>query len=162
MLERARAARPTARLEGVLVQPMAEGGREILLGTVRDPQFGAMIMVGFGGIYVEVLGDVAMRLCPLATAEALEMFGELRMAPLLAGIRGEAPADMAALAAATCRLAQLAVELPELAEVEVNPLMAGPRGAIAVDARGRLAREDDPMRAGNRIGERTTSMQPAS
>jgi acetyl coenzyme A synthetase (ADP forming)-like protein len=138
VIERARIARPAARLAGVLVQPMVERGHELLLGVVRDAQFGPMVMVGFGGIYVEVLQDTAVRLCPIAPSDALEMLGELRMAPLLRGVRGEAPADLSALAEVTCRFAQLAVELPDLVEVEVNPLVAGPRGAIAVDARGRL------------------------
>jgi acetyltransferase len=138
MLARVKAARPAATIEGVLVQPMVEGGKELLLGMVRDAQFGPTVMVGFGGIYVEVLKDTAMRLCPLPVSEARAMLDELRMAPLLHGVRGEAPVDMRALSEAICRFAQLAVDLPELAEIEVNPLVAGPAGVIAVDARGRL------------------------
>jgi len=138
MLARVTAARPAATIEGVLVQPMVEGGKELLLGMVRDSQFGPTVMVGFGGIYVEVLKDTAMRLCPVPVSEARAMLDELRMAPLLHGVRGEAPVDMRALLEAICRFAQLAVDLPELAEIEVNPLVAGPAGVIAVDARGRL------------------------
>jgi acetyl coenzyme A synthetase (ADP forming)-like protein len=138
MLERVKAARPGAVIEGVLVQPMVEQGKELLLGMVRDAQFGPMVMVGFGGIYVEVLKDTAMRLCPLQASEAREMLGELRMAPLLHGVRGEAPVDMSALSESICRFAQLAVDLPELAELEVNPLVASPAGVIVVDARARL------------------------
>ncbi len=138
MLARVKAARPAATIEGVLVQPMVEGGKELLLGMVRDSQFGPTVMVGFGGIYVEVLKDTAMRLCPVQVSEARAMLDELRMAPLLHGVRGEAPVDMRALSEAICRFAQLAVDLPELAEIEVNPLVAGPAGVIAVDARARL------------------------
>ena len=138
MLARVTAARPAATIEGVLVQPMVEGGKELLLGMVRDSQFGPTVVVGFGGIYVEVLKDTAMRLCPLQVSEARAMLDELRMAPLLHGVRGEAPVDMRALSETICRFAQLAVDLPELAELEVNPLVAGPAGVIAVDARGRL------------------------
>ena len=139
MLARVKTARPTAVIEGVLVQPMVEGGKELLLGMVRDPQFGPVVMVGFGGVYVEVLRDTAMRLCPLQVPEASAMLGELRMAPLLHGVRGEAPVDMGALSESICRVAQLAVDLSDLAELEVNPLVAGPGGVIAVDARASLA-----------------------
>ncbi len=138
MLARVKAARPAATIEGVLVQPMVEGGKELLLGMVRDSQFGPTVMVGFGGIYVEVLKDTAMRLCPVQVSEARAMLDELRMAPLLHGVRGEAPVDIRALSEAICRFAQLGVDLPELAEIEVNPLVAGPAGVIAVDARARL------------------------
>jgi acetate---CoA ligase (ADP-forming) len=138
MLNRVRKERPEAVVTGVLVQRMAGPGREILLGLVRDPQFGPVVMVGFGGIYVEVLKDTSMRLAPLGLSDAREMLGELRMAPLLSGVRGEPPVDMGALSDTVCRFAQLGAELPDLVELEVNPLVAGPGGVIAVDARGRL------------------------
>jgi acetyltransferase len=98
-----------------------------------------MVLVGFGGIYVEVLADTAARLAPIAAAEAGEMLGELRMAPVLRGVRGEPPADLAGLAETISRFSALAVDLPELEEIELNPLMAGARGAIAVDARATLS-----------------------
>ncbi len=138
MLASVHAARPDARLEGVLVQRMAPPGKEILLGMIRDPQFGPLVVVGFGGIYVEVLKDTAARLCPLAVRDAHEMLGELRMAPLLKGVRGEPPVDLGALAETICRFAQLAVDAADLAELEVNPLVAGPGGVMAVDARARI------------------------
>jgi acetyl coenzyme A synthetase (ADP forming)-like protein len=139
MLERVRAARPKAAITGLLVQPMAAPGKELLLGMVRDPQFGPLVMVGFGGIYVEVLKDTATRLAPVPRAEADAMLDELRMAPLLDGVRGEAPVNRAALVDTICRFAWLASDLPELAELEINPLVAGPEGSVAVDARGRVA-----------------------
>ena len=79
-----------------------------------------------------------MRLCPLEVSEAREMLDELRLAPLLRGVRGEAPVNLAALSESICRLARLAVDLEDLAELEVNPLVAGPAGVIAVDARASL------------------------
>jgi acetyl coenzyme A synthetase (ADP forming)-like protein len=137
MLAAVHSARPGARLEGVVVQRMAPPGKELLLGMIRDPQFGPLVLVGFGGIYVEVLKDTAARLCPLSIREAREMLDELRMAPLLKGVRGEPPVDLGALAETICRFAQLATDAAGLAELEVNPLVAGPGGVIAVDARGR-------------------------
>jgi acyl-CoA synthetase (NDP forming) len=111
-----------------------------LLGGVRDEQFGPLVMVGFGGIYVEVFADTATRLAPVSSAEALVMLDELRMAPLLRGTRGEPPVDRDALTAIVARFSQLLVDLPELAEIEINPLTVGPDGAVAVDARARLDR----------------------
>ncbi|MBI3637259.1 MAG: acetate--CoA ligase family protein, partial [Candidatus Rokubacteria bacterium] len=97
MLVRVRAARRDARIEGLLVQAMAKPGTELLLGALRDAQFGPLVIVGFGGIHVEVLKDTTARLAPVAPDDAGAMLGELRMAPLLAGVRGERPADRAAL-----------------------------------------------------------------
>jgi acetyltransferase len=138
MLARVRASRPEARIDGVLVQPMAPPGVELLLGMIRDPQFGPMVVVGFGGIHVEVLKDTAARLCPLERGAALDMLDELRMAPLLDGVRGEPPVNKDLLAEVICRFAQLAVDAADVAELEVNPLVAGPDGVVAVDARARI------------------------
>jgi acetyltransferase len=140
MLARVRQRRPGAAITGILVQPMAPPGKELLLGAVRDPQFGPLLMVGFGGIYVEVLRDTATRLAPVPPAEALRMLGELKMAALLRGVRGEAPVDLQALSETISRFGQLAADCPDLAEVELNPLVATPTGVVAVDARARLAR----------------------
>jgi len=128
---------PEARIDGVLVQEMIEGGAELLLGMVRDAQFGPLVVVGFGGIYVEVLRDTAARLAPFGPSEAREMLDELRMAPVLRGARGRPPVDVAALAETVSRFSRLAAELPELAELEVNPLIADSRRVVAVDARAR-------------------------
>lgn len=96
-------------------------------------------MVGWGGTYVEVLADTAVRLAPVCPDEALAMLNELRLAPLLHGVRGEAPVDLPSLAKAVSMFSRILVDVPELEEVEVNPLMVGPGGVVAVDARGRLA-----------------------
>jgi acetyltransferase len=145
MLNRVGAERPAARLQGFLVQQVVDKERELLLGMVRDPQFGPLVVVGFGGLYVEILKDTATRLAPVALSEALVMLDELRMAPLLRGVRGEAPVDRTAVARAISQFARVTIDFPALAEIEVNPLMAGPGGAVAVDARARLTegRADD-------------------
>jgi len=146
MLARVRAARPGAVVAGVLVQTMAPAGKELVLGVVRDAQFGPLVLVGFGGIYVEVLDDTATRLAPVTREDALEMLDELRMAPVLRGVRGEAAVDRAALAETIARFSRLAVDFPELVEIEVNPLVATASGAVAVDARAMLEGDVDGNR----------------
>jgi len=138
MLHQVREACPRAALHGFTVQPMVGQGRELLMGMVRDPQFGPVVMVGAGGIYVEIIRDTSVRLAPVSIADAASMLDELTMAPWLRGARGERPVDLAALTDAIARFSQLAVDAPELREIEVNPLVAGPTGAVAVDARGAL------------------------
>ncbi len=138
MQERAARARPDATIEGFAVQPMVAPGKELLLGSVRDPQFGPLVMVGFGGIYVEVLRDTAARLAPVDADEARAMLEELRLAPVLHGVRGEPPVDLRALAVTIARFSALAAGAPGLEELELNPLVAGASGAVAVDARATL------------------------
>lgn len=136
VLANARAHAPAARVEGVLVQEMVSGGQELLLGITQDPTFGPVLAVGFGGIFVEVLKDVAFRLPPIAPEEAREMLRELRLFPLLEGVRGAAASDLAALVDAIHRFSWLAADLPPGFEVEVNPLMVlpGNQGVRVVDA----------------------------
>ncbi len=128
---------PNAWVRGVLVQEMVRGGRETILGLSHDPQFGPLLMFGLGGIYVEVLKDVSFRVGPLSLADAEEMVKEIRSFPLLRGVRGEPPADLAALAQALLALSSLAHDFPALAEADINPMLALPRGegVVAVDAR---------------------------
>ncbi|HEY5724662.1 MAG TPA: acetate--CoA ligase family protein, partial [Methylomirabilota bacterium] len=135
MLADVRRARPDATVQGLLVQAMAAPGRELLLGMTRDPQFGPLMIVGFGGHYVEVLGDIAARLAPVSEADAVEMLGELRMAPALRAFRGVAAVDCLALARVISRFSRLLTDLPMLSEIELNPLVARPDGVLAVDAR---------------------------
>jgi acetyltransferase len=139
MLERVRRARPEARLRGVLVQPMVAPGRELLLGAVRDPQFGPLIVVGFGGVYVETLKDTSARLAPVSAHEAAVMLDELRLAPLLGAVRGQPAVDRESLTDTISRFSAVAVDVPELTEIEINPLVASPEGVIAVDARATIA-----------------------
>jgi acetyltransferase len=136
-MERAAAAAPEARLTGVLVQKMAPPGHEVIVGVRRDPQFGPLLMFGLGGIYVELLTDVSFRVAPISRAEARAMIAETKAGRLLAGLRGQPPADIEAVVDCLVRLSQLALDFPQIEEVEVNPLRVLPQGegALALDAR---------------------------
>ncbi len=138
-----RQALPGVSILGVLVQEMIAGGKEIILGFTRDPQFGPLVMFGLGGIYVEVIKDVSFRLAPLCPEEAQEMIREIKGYPILKGVRGEPEADLEALVNSLVSLAQLAADFPELSEGEINPLLVRPKGqgAVAVDARLALGGE---------------------
>jgi succinyl-CoA synthetase beta subunit len=129
VLANARAYAPTARIEGVLVQEMVTGGHEMLLGMARDATFGPVLTLGFGGIHVEVLRDVTFRLPPITAEEATAMLEELRLSPMLRGVRGAPAADVPALADAVVRFSWLLADLGEdLDEVDVNPLAVLPAG----------------------------------
>ena len=137
ILESARRHRPDARISGMLVQEMVVGGEELLLGVSRDPVFGPVITVGLGGIFVEVLRDVAIALPPLSHERALELLQGLRCYPLLAGARGRPMLDVDAAADAIVRLSWLAVDAGErLTELDLNPIRVLPkgRGIRVVDA----------------------------
>jgi hypothetical protein len=114
--------------------PVSEGV-ELIVGARRDPRFGPLLLVGAGGLFAEVLEDVAVALAPVTEAAAEALLRSLRIAPLLAGARGRRPADVAAVARAAAVLSRVAAEHPEIAEIEVNPLVAGPDGALGLDAR---------------------------
>ncbi|MFP4476959.1 MAG: acetate--CoA ligase family protein [Desulfatibacillaceae bacterium] len=123
------------RLDGFLVQPMVTGKREFLCGMRRDPQFGPVIMFGLGGVYTEALEDIALRLAPLDEADAREMIREIRASRLLDDFRGERGVDRGKLVGALMGLSRLALDLPEVAEVDINPLLATSDGdLVAVDA----------------------------
>ncbi|HVH77638.1 MAG TPA: acetate--CoA ligase family protein [Stellaceae bacterium] len=129
VLARAKAAYPQARIDGVLVQKMAPPGCEIILGVTRDPAFGPMLMVGLGGIHVEVLRDVAFAPVPIGEAEALSLLRELKGAALLDGVRGEKPADRAALARLIAALSRFAADHAEaIAEIDLNPVIVHGEG----------------------------------
>jgi len=128
---------PQAKIDGVLVQPMASGGRELILGGRQDPQFGPVVLVGLGGIFVEVFGEVVVRVAPISRREAQEMVRNLRGYAVLAGARGSKPADIPALEEALLRLSQLLCDFPEIKELGINPLRVLQEGAgcRALDAR---------------------------
>jgi acetyltransferase len=129
VLAAARRYRPQARIEGVLVQEMIVGAQEILLGVAQDPVFGPVLTIGLGGIYVEVLKDLAFRLPPVSASEARRAIMELRSAALLQGVRGQPAADVDALVDCVVRCSWLAADLrEELAELDINPLCVLPRG----------------------------------
>jgi acetyltransferase len=138
------AAHPDARIDGVLVQQMIPGGQELIVGAVQDPQFGAIVMAGSGGVEVEGLGDVAFNLAPLSPGEAEALLEATWAGRRLRGFRNLPPADRDAAMDALRRLAQLAADFPQIAEIEINPLRVLPDGAgvYAVDVRARLDRDN--------------------
>ena len=134
LLAGARRALPMARLIGVLVQPMVQGRQELVVGVQRDPVFGMMVMVGIGGILVEVLKDIALRRAPFDIDEGLHMLAELRAGAVLDGVRGQPAADRRQLAALLSRLSVWAAGMQEvLAELDLNPVILTPEGPVAVD-----------------------------
>ncbi|MGC9394228.1 MAG: acetate--CoA ligase alpha subunit [Anaerolineae bacterium] len=137
MIYRAGRYVPGARVWGCQVQEMVRGGREVLLGMSRDPQFGPLVAFGLGGIYVEALKDVSFRIAPFSPREADEMIREIHAYPLLEGVRGEPPADHMAMVDALLRISQLVTDFPEIVELDINPLMVFEegRGAMAIDMR---------------------------
>ncbi|MFD4563067.1 acetate--CoA ligase family protein [Streptomyces sp. NPDC058467] len=123
-------------VEAMATPPYAH---ELIVGVRRDPAFGPVVLVGLGGVTAELLADTALALAPLSEARARALLSELRHAPLLSGWRGAPPVHPEAAAAAVCAVARAAAEHPELAELEVNPLLVHPGGAIALDAHGVMA-----------------------
>lgn len=128
-----------ARVDGFLLEEMAPAGQEMVVGGVRDPQFGPLVMVGLGGIFVEVLADVAFRICPIARRDAEEMLDELKGAPLLRGARGRQPVSREAIVEALLKVGGdgglLMTHADDIAEADINPLIVSETGAVAVDAR---------------------------
>ncbi len=135
MMHRIHRYMPGARIEGVLVQKMLIGGREVIIGMNRDPQFGPMIMFGLGGISVEVLKDVTFRIAPLTEKDADEMIKEIRAYPMLLGIRGEKPSDIDAIKESLLRFSKLCIDFPEIVEIDINPMLVFEKGCVAVDIR---------------------------
>ena len=138
---RARRYQPNADISGILVQQQAPRGRECLVGVSRDPQFGPLVAFGMGGIYVEVLKDVAFRLAPISRQEAEEQVRSIRSFAILQGTRGETPADIASVVDTVLRTSQLVTEFPEIVEMDINPLMVYDegQGSMVLDARIILA-----------------------
>jgi len=128
---------PESARQPILVQKMVVEGLEIFVGGRQDPTFGPVVLLGLGGVYVEVLGDVALRVAPITPAEAWGMIDEIRGGRLLKGVRGQAPADREAVVAVIMRMSQLLCDLPEIGELDVNPVkvLSAGRGCVAVDCR---------------------------
>ena len=137
VLDRAHRRMPDADIWGALVQQMVLPGREVIIGVVRDPTFGPLLMFGLGGIYVELLKDVTFRLAPLDHPEALRMVESIRSAGLLRGMRGAKPADVDAVADVLVRVSALVTDFPDIVELDINPLVVADRGggAVAADIR---------------------------
>jgi len=128
----------------VLVQPFVRGGAELLAGVVQDPVFGPLVAFGPGGVFAELIGDAAFRLAPLTDVDAEEIVLGGKAGRLVAGFRGAQAADARALVELVLRLSRLAQDLPEVAELDLNPVLALPSGCVAVDARARVARPSAP------------------
>jgi acetyl-CoA synthetase (ADP-forming) len=126
---------PSSSILGVSVQKMAKPGTEVIIGASKDPQFGPVIMFGLGGIFVEVLKDVSFRIIPLTRKDAREMIEEIKGYPMLKGYRGKDPVDIPALIEIILTISNLMEQNPEIKELELNPILAYGKGALGVDAR---------------------------
>jgi acetyl coenzyme A synthetase (ADP forming)-like protein len=138
MLEKIKTNVPNARITGVYIEKMSNpGSKEVIIGLTRDPQFGPMVMFGMGGIFVELLKDVKFALAPVSNTEALEMIKQIKTYPLLSGYRGQKPVAVEAIADTIARISQLAIDFPEIKEMDINPFMAfpGAEESAAVDGR---------------------------
>ena len=137
IMQNARQANPQAVIQGCMVEQMAKSGHEVILGMKRDPNFGALMMFGLGGIFVELYQDVAFRVAPLTRQDALDMIQETRAGVLLNGFRGEPQADLDGIVDCLLRLSQLAADFPAIAEMEINPLLVYPKneGVLTLDCR---------------------------
>lgn len=137
ILENAATTNQAARIDGMLVEKMAPSGYEVIIGMKRDPQFGPLMMFGMGGIYVELLTDISFRIAPMSRKDATKMILETKAGNLLTGVRGQVPADIDMTADCIMRLGQLAIDFPEIGEIEINPLLvlAQGEGVMALDAR---------------------------
>lgn len=134
IMSRVKSAVPSASIEGILVQQMAPPGQEVIVGLKKDPQFGYALMFGLGGIFVEVYRDVSFRVVPVERKDALMMISEIKGYPILKGIRGRKPADIDAIAEVLMAVSRMA-EKENIVELDINPLIVGEKGAVAVDAR---------------------------
>jgi acyl-CoA synthetase (NDP forming) len=134
IISRIKKAAPNANIEGILVQQMAPVGHEIIVGLKKDAQFGHALMFGLGGIFVEVYKDVTFRVVPIDKSDALSMISEIKGYPILKGIRGKMPVDIDAIARVLVSVSDMA-EKENIIELDINPLIVGESGAVAVDAR---------------------------
>ena len=135
ILENVKKYNANAKIVGVLVQEMAPQSTEVIVGAIKDPQFGQTVMFGLGGIFVEILKDVNFRVAPITAEDAKEMITELKAYPLLKGYRNTPPADIDALVSILCNTSRLVMDNPEIKELDLNPIMAYQKGAKTVDAR---------------------------
>ena len=131
----AKQANPKAKIHGVSVQKMAKPGVEVIMGMSKDDQFGPVLMFGLGGVFVEVLKDVAFRIVPLVRRDASQMIREIKGYPLLEGYRGQEPANITVLEDLLLKLSDFIDKTPEIKELDLNPILAYSDGAVAVDAR---------------------------
>jgi len=138
MILRIRERMPDVQLEGIYVEKMCSPGREVIIGMNRDPQFGPMLMFGLGGIFVEVMKDVAFHLAPITAEEAMQMLSETRSYALLTGTRGHSAVDLTAIANSLQRISQLVTDFPRIAELDISPIIVGEVGTEPVVADVRI------------------------
>jgi len=135
ILENVKKHNPNAKIIGITVQEMAPASTEVIVGAIKDPQFGQTLMFGLGGIFVEILKDVTFRIAPITEQEAREMIIEVKAYPLLQGYRGQPPADIDAIAKILLATSRLIMDYPQIKELDLNPVIVYERGAKTVDAR---------------------------
>ncbi|WP_026581787.1 acetate--CoA ligase family protein [Bacillus sp. J33] len=128
---------PNAEITGVSIQEMIKGDKEVIVGMYRDAVFGPVLLYGAGGIFVEVLRDITLKVLPLADRDIENMFSEIQASKILTGYRGSPPADLSSLKEIIQKIAKLSFELPEISEFELNPVIVYEQGngAVALDAR---------------------------
>jgi len=124
-----------AKISGVIVYPMVPQGTEIIIGIMKDPHFGPVIMFGLGGIFVEILKDISFRILPIEERDAEEMINEIKGSKILKGVRGEGPKDIKAIKNLLLKISQLALENPEISEIDLNPVLVFEKGLQVIDAR---------------------------
>ena len=144
MMVRIKRKAPEADLQGVYIEKMADRGLEVIIGMTRDPQFGPMLMFGLGGIFVEVMKDVAFHLAPITADEALQMLESTRSYAMLKGARGQKEVDLMAIASGLQRISQLTTDFPEIEELDINPFIVGAVGTkpVVADARITLSEKE--------------------
>ena len=153
IIKSAREYNPNARIEGVLIEQMAEGGVEVILGATRDPRFGPMCMFGLGGIFVEAMKDVTFRLAPMQEISAENMIRSIKAYLVLQGVRGNPPADIEAIKECILRLSQMVANHPEINELDINPLIVYPqgKGCVIADSRMLLIKPCPCLRSSNHL-----------
>jgi acyl-CoA synthetase (NDP forming) len=124
-----------AKISGVIVYPMVPQGTEIIIGMMKDPHFGPVIMFGLGGIFVEILKDISFRILPIEERDAEEMITEIKVYEILKGARGESPKDIKAIRGVLMKISKLTVENPQINEIDLNPIFVFEKGLQVVDAR---------------------------
>ncbi len=134
IIKNVKSRKADAKISGILIQEMAPDSTEVVVGEVRDPQFGPSIMFGLGGIFVEILKDVSFRIVPLTERDAREMIGEIKGYPILASYRGQPPSDVDSIVDIILRVSCLVSEHPEINQLDLNPIFVYSKGAKVIDA----------------------------
>jgi len=135
IISQVREKRPDAKIDGILMYKQAPKGVEVIVGMIRDPQFGPTVMFGLGGIFVEILKDVAFRVCPVERTDIEEMLAEIEGIKMLQGYRGRPRCDVKAIIDIIMEISGLALDYPVIKEIDLNPIIVYEKGAMVVDAK---------------------------